>query len=74
MSDRFTIEKKICEIQGVSIIARCDDEIFENAYYKVSGVEKLINDLLEKRFNIVHTHNGKPIDSLEYYANTKYGD
>lgn len=52
MSDRFTIEKKICELYGVSIIARCDDDIFEDAYYKVSGAEETIRDLLNKRFDI----------------------
>ena len=52
MSDRFTIEKKICELYGVSIIARCDDDIFEDAYYKVSGAEEIIRDLLNKRFDI----------------------
>lgn len=52
MSDRFTVEKKICELHGVSIIARCDEDVFEDAYYKVSGAERIIRDLLNERFGI----------------------
>lgn len=48
----FTIEKEICIISGVSIIAKKKGDIFDTTTYDVEAAERIIKEALEKEFKL----------------------
>lgn len=48
----YTIEKEICIINGVSIIAKKKGNIFDTTILDVEAVEMVIKEALEKAFKL----------------------